>query len=265
MFPHFLRHREPTEPTETDVSRPPVTMGGILGALGSMVGWVLLLAFVIVAGAALGPGIPDRLNPLAPLDPTAPPGPLTAFKLDRATRSPEACRAVLDQIETPGMIRMADRQISAECHITGHTQVRKLSRALVAPVSTSCPVALRLYLWERHAVQPAAQVRLGQGVTQIGHLDSFSCRPIRTEDGDGEAMSAHATASAIDITSVVLDSGRRLTLQDGWRDPDSDIRAFWRDLRDDACTWFRTVLGPDFNSLHQDHFHLALGRYRSCR
>ena len=78
-------------------------------------------------------------------------------------------------------------------------------------------------------------------------------------------MSAHATASAIDIGSVTLDSGRRLALADGWRNPDGKIRAFWRQLRDDGCTWFRTVLGPDFNSLHQDHFHLAQGRYNSCR
>lgn len=264
MLPHFLRHREPPEPTEK--SRPaPATMGGILGALGSMVGYVLVLAFVIVTGAALGPGIPERLNPLAPLDPEAAPGPLTRFKLDRATRSPEICRATLDRIASPGLIAMADRRVSASCTIEGHTQVRKLSRALLAPVSTSCPIALRLYLWERHAVQPAAAKFLGQGVVQVGHLDSFSCRPIRTEEGEGDSMSAHATASAIDITSVVLDNGRSLSLQDGWRNPDNDVRAFWLQLRDDACTWFRTVLGPDFNSLHQDHFHLAQGRYRTCR
>jgi len=263
VFPHFLRHKKPTPPDPAP--RPPLTLSGLFGALGSMLGYALVLIFVVVAGAALGPGIPERLNPLAPLDPEAPPGPLTRFKLDRATATTEACRAAIDRIDTPGMTALPDRRVSPECTVEGHTRVRKLSRALLAPVSTSCPVALRLYLWERHAVQPAARAHLGQGIAQIGHLDSFACRPIRTETGNSAQVSAHATASAIDIETVVLDSGRRLSLRDGWGHRDPDIRAFWRQVRDDGCDWFRTVLGPEYNSLHADHFHLAQGRYRACR
>ena len=34
---------------------------------------------------------------------------------------------------------------------------------------------------------------------------------------------------------------------------------------DAACRVFSAVLGPDYNRLHRDHFHLDLGPYRACR
>ncbi|MFN3798647.1 MAG: extensin family protein, partial [Sphingobium yanoikuyae] len=46
--------------------------------------------------------------------------------------------------------------------------------------------------------------------------------------------------------------------------------AFLRDVRDGACGLFSTVLSPDYNAAHRDHFHLdqaergATG-WRACR
>ncbi|MBU2089188.1 MAG: extensin family protein, partial [Alphaproteobacteria bacterium] len=35
--------------------------------------------------------------------------------------------------------------------------------------------------------------------------------------------------------------------------------------RDSACRYFNTVLGPEYNTAHADHFHLDLGKSRICR
>ena len=51
-------------------------------------------------------------------------------------------------------------------------------------------------------------------------------------------------------------------LLDGWDGPDGD---FLRRIRDAACTWFGTTLGPEYNALHRDHFHLQDRGYGTCR
>ena len=32
-----------------------------------------------------------------------------------------------------------------------------------------------------------------------------------------------------------------------------------------ACRYFNTVLGPNYNAAHHNHFHFDLGRARICR
>jgi hypothetical protein len=36
-------------------------------------------------------------------------------------------------------------------------------------------------------------------------------------------------------------------------------------VRDSACVWFKTALGPEFNDLHKDHFHLQSRGFGTCR
>ncbi|MDB5732541.1 MAG: Extensin family protein, partial [Variovorax sp.] len=31
-----------------------------------------------------------------------------------------------------------------------------------------------------------------------------------------------------------------------------------------ACRFFEGVLGPDYNAVHRDHFHLETGGHRMC-
>ncbi|MEM8788368.1 MAG: extensin family protein [Pseudomonadota bacterium] len=257
MFPYYLRHRK-AAPTQ-------VQRSGFGQMLARMVGYAILLCAVIFAGIVIGPGLPDRYNPFAALDPTAPPDAFTRYKLDRATRTPEACFAALEMIDTITFSRRPDREESAQCHIRGHVALSGLSRARLQPVSTTCGTALRLYMWEQHRLQPAAEAHLGARIAQISHQSSYSCRRIRTVNGPGEQMSAHATADAIDINGVILEDGRELGLRFGWGAGDAQVRSFWRAARDGACDTFRTVLSPAFNTLHADHFHLAQGRYGACR
>lgn len=261
MFPHHLRQTRREPPPDT----PEPRRAGVLTLFFRFLGYLILLGAIVVGGIALGPGLPDRLDPFADLDPAAAPNFLTGFKLDRATATPEACFAALGRIDDIRYVRLQDRIVSDECRIEGHTELRGLTRARLDPVSTRCAIALRLYMWDRHSVQPAARAFLGTGVSGYGHFASFSCRPIRTENGDGPQMSQHATGNAIDISSVILDDRRELTVLDGWTSDDRVERAFWQAIRQGACRWFNAVLSPDFNALHQDHFHLDEGPFTACR
>jgi hypothetical protein len=59
-----------------------------------------------------------------------------------------------------------------------------------------------------------------------------------------------------------LADGRHITVREGWSGTDRD-RAFLRAVHSGACREFTTVLGPDYDGYHRDHFHLDLARRAS--
>lgn len=223
----------------------------------------LAVAAVLGAVAMVHPDtpLPDHWNPLRPLDISAPPTPVTRLKLPRA-QSGAACRAALGT----GAVRFApmpDLAVSGTCHIRDRVLLSGLGGAALDPLETRCATALRLALWQRHGLEPAARAAFGTGIARIHHLSSYNCRPLRTPSGSFGRMSTHATADAVDITGVTLADGRRVTLLGGWGSGPEG--AFLEAARDSACTWFATALGPDYNALHADHFHLQTRGWGLCR
>lgn len=226
---------------------------------------LLLLAAVAYLGQALlrhpDTPLPDEWNLWAPLRIADPMTPITGFKLRRALDTPGMCVEIL-QDGGAAIDPMPDLDQSETCGIRDRVALRGFKDLRLSPVETACPTALRLALWVEHGIQPAARDAFGQEVARLHHFSSYSCREIRTPDGGGGRMSSHATASAIDISGVTLADGRRIDLLDGWDGPDGD---FLRRVRDTACTWFGTTLGPEYNALHRDHFHLQNRGYGTCR
>lgn len=206
--------------------------------------------------------LPDPWNPLKPLEIAHPLTPFTQYKLKQALQSPEACLSVLANGAT--FSPLPDLEHSDLCHIRTRVELRAVAGAALRPVETRCQTALRLAMWTQHGIKPAARAHFGQDVAQILHSSSYNCRQIRTPSGSAGRMSTHATADSIDISGVVLGDGRRMTLLEGW--PANDARgAFFRDLQTSACKWFRVTLGPDYNALHADHFHLQHTGWGLCR
>lgn len=136
-----------------------------------------------------------------------------------------------------------------------------------ADLGTRCQVAAALALWEWHVVQPAARRHFGRPVAAIDHFGSYSCR--RLYGRDAGAWSEHAGANAVDVAAFRLGGGTRISVAADWDDPGAKGR-FLREVRDGACDLFASVLSPDYNRAHRDHFHLdqaprgAWG-WRACR
>jgi hypothetical protein len=61
-----------------------------------------------------------------------------------------------------------------------------------------------------------------------------------------------------------LADGRRISVLRDWNDAAENGR-FLKAVRDGACQQFNTVLSPDYNAAHRNHFHLDMGRWRVCR
>ena len=207
--------------------------------------------------------LPREYNPTKRLYINDPVTFLSGWKLNAAVSDAQLCREVLADAGAR-FSPIADRIESELCHIRGGVELRGTGRMQMAPLETRCDIALRLAMWERHGLQPAARQTLGAEITGLKHYSSYSCRAMRTLGGGATQMSTHATADAVDVAGFSLSDGRNLNLQTDWTKAGPEA-TFLKAARDSACRWFVTTLGPDYNSLHADHFHLQARGWGKCQ
>jgi len=217
------------------------------------------LGAVAFYGWKQGWRLPDEWNPWAPLDVRTPPNFLTSWKLGRLRDDPQLCAQALD---SSGLRYSRQADTSANCPLTNVVRVQGAPVRLSSSFLATCPVAVAFALFERHGLQPAAQRVFGQPVVQVDHLGSYACRNVYNR-AEGR-LSQHATANALDIAGFRLKDGQRIELQRDWKG-DGPKAQFLRQVREGACESFNTVLGPDYNAAHHNHFHLDMGGWRVCR
>lgn len=213
---------------------------------------------------------PERF-PWTELSLNDPVGPFTGLKL---ASLPDDRKRCLGLLRSAGLVETSYQQpqvSEARCRFDDGVRIRPEHARSVsyspAGLVTSCPVAAALALWERDILQPAARRHFGSTVARIDHAGSFSCRRLYGR-AEGQ-FSEHATADAVDVLGFRLADGHRISVLRDWRGSRADA-AFLRDVRDGACDLFSTVLSPDYNSAHADHFHFDLAErgaagWRLCR
>ena len=226
--------------------------------------FLLFLSLLMGIGYSIYSGritIPDEWNPWAPLKLEEPLTWLTRFKLARLSKDGGLCLSVLAQAKMR-YEPVPDRETGPGCGYHNAVRVEATSANIGEPFTLSCRSAVALAMWEHHVVQPAARAYFSAPVTRLEHFGSYACRNIY---GRKDApLSRHATADALDIAAFVLESGRRIRVERDWGSDDPDGQ-FLRDLRNGACRVFDSVLGPEYNAAHRNHFHLDRGGFRVCR
>lgn len=125
-----------------------------------------------------------------------------------------------------------------------------------------CPMVPVLDQWVGDVVQPAAQRNFRQPVVEVKVISSYSCRPMNNVRG--ARLSEHGYANALDVSQFTLADGRQVSVLKGWGGRPDD-RAFLRQVHRGACGIFSTVLGPNYDRKHHDHFHVDLARRRGQR
>ncbi len=214
----------------------------------------LLMLFAVLVAARAWLAEHPGSNPWAPLDLRDEPGWATRSKIAALRDDPAQCRAVLKRSEVAFV--SLDPAGEAPCLRESRTLLSDFPYAGDRP-DTTCAMAAALEIWRRDSVQPAAQEIFGQEVARIEHFGSFSCR--RLYGRDEGPWSEHATGNAIDIAGFVLADGTRISLVNDWQGEGGDrddAARFLRRVRDGACGVFGTVLSPEYNAAHRDHFHL---------
>ena len=204
--------------------------------------------------------IPRPYNPLVPINLDDPPNLLTGTKLWLMEGNTGACLAALRRSNATFKVVPAHTEtFRPGCELRDTVIVSKFSRARIEPEEMRCDVALRLYLLERHDIQPLARRHFGKYVSELVDFGSYSCRNIH----GSIRLSEHATANAYDLAGFRLAGGKTVTLKQGWNG-DAASRNFLRDLRIRSCLLFNMVLSPGYNADHADHFHVDMGLWRGC-
>jgi hypothetical protein len=159
----------------------------------------------------------------------------------------------------------------------------------------TCGMATALAALMPEAIKAATDI-LGSPLAALETGTGYECRN-RNGDGSGK-LSQHAFANALDIAAFKLADGRSISVAEGWPHlPPVEAEAsesaggektgeaaekppavspqqrattpqarFLATVHKSACTLFSTVLGPDANAAHRDHFHLDLGCHgRDCK
>lgn len=134
-----------------------------------------------------------------------------------------------------------------------------LTRELVV----NCTTAKRLDRWVARSVKPTIG-RKGGGLASIQIIGGYSCRTRNSKRG--AKLSEHAKGNAVDIAGFKLKNGTIYSVKKDWRRGRG--KPSLRKIHKSACGPFGTVLGPNADRHHQDHFHLDVARHRSgsyCR
>jgi hypothetical protein len=156
---------------------------------------------------------------------------------------------------------LPDQNFGGGCTAMGSVKLLDIGVPATNLGAMTCNLAANFAAWARYGVQPAARLILGAEIERIETFGTYNCRPIA---GSGK-LSEHAHSNAVDVSAFVLSDGRRITIEQGWNG-DRQTRQFLEIVRASACKRFRTVLSPDYNVAHRDHFHFDMGgRGGFCR
>lgn len=211
----------------------------------------LLALWLLLALAACG-GREERRRPAA----VPPPERLT---ID----SPRVrvCLANLGQLAR--FQALPDRDYGGGCHAFASVRLTDIGVPVSNLGAMNCFLAATFTAWVKNGVLPAARVHLNTEVERVETFGTYACRNVN--GAYSGRLSEHAAANAVDVSGFLLADGRRITIKNDWNSPDPQVRGFLLAVRTSACRRFKTVLSPDYNKLHHDHFHLDMGRGPFCR
>lgn len=210
-------------------------------------------------GSAEDLGFTQLAVELAFRPPERPPAILARAEQVRAERARGAlCGSV--EIQGDALGRLNGR---GACGIDNAVRVRSVAGVqLSTPARMDCTTARALLTWMRNGAIPAIG-NTGGGLRSIRVVSEYACRTRNNQPG--ARLSEHSFGRAIDIAGFGLRDGTEITVLRGWNSSHGErLRRMWRA----ACGPFGTVLGPNANRYHLDHFHFDTARYRSgtyCR
>ncbi|WP_377508422.1 extensin family protein [Octadecabacter sp. R77987] len=195
--------------------------------------------------------------PFSPRPTVRPPEILAmARRIDRERQRGAVCGDLEIQGDTIG-----NHPGPGSCGVEGAVRVRTVAGVRLSPSAImDCRTAGALRRWVQDGARRAVADQ-GGGIAGLRVIGHYSCRT-----RSGGRLSEHAFGRAIDISAIKLRDGSEISVLRDWGSG-ARGRAL-REMHRAACGPFGTVLGPDANADHRDHFHFDTARYRSgsyCR
>lgn len=147
----------------------------------------------------------------------------------------------------------------AGCGLKDAVRVRSVSGVVLSQSSImDCTTAKALKTWIEKGLVPAVKGH-GGGVASLRVVAHYSCRTRNSQKG--AKISEHGKGRAIDIAGIKLKNGNEISVLKDWSNGRKG--RILHQSHKAACGPFGTVLGPNANRFHRDHFHFDTARYRS--
>lgn len=150
------------------------------------------------------------------------------------------------------------------CGVENAVRVRSVSGiGLSQKAVMDCGTAQAIKTWIESSAKPAL-ARKGGGLQSLRVAAHYACRTRNNQKG--AKISEHGKGRAIDISGFRLADGTEIDVLTAWNN--KRFSAAMRQMHKGACGPFGTVLGPNADRFHRDHFHFDTARYRSgsyCR
>ncbi|MEM1383754.1 MAG: extensin family protein [Pseudomonadota bacterium] len=161
-----------------------------------------------------------------------------------------------------GKVLTAIESSRAGCGIAAPIALSGIGAVVLKPAAVvDCQTARTLADWTVDA-ERQTRAATGQPLARLRIAASYACRGINGRPG--ARLSEHAKGKAVDISALGLADGREITVLEGWGGRQGTLlRRLWRT----ACGPFGTVLGPEADRFHRDHFHFDRAERRQpyCR
>ncbi|MFT6675435.1 MAG: hypothetical protein ACJAVM_001627 [Sulfitobacter sp.] len=185
---------------------------------------------------------------------------IQAKKQRRLLRKGAVCGDIAIQGEAIGRVKAKLKG----CGVENAVRVRSVSGVTLSQTSVmDCRTAKSLKKWLDRTAKPALS-RKGGGLRSLRVAAHYSCRTRNNKKG--AKISEHGKGRAIDISAFRLNDGSEMTVLHGWNARGS--KKALRKMHRGACGPFKTVLGPQADRYHRDHFHFDTAQYRGgayCR
>ena len=192
------------------------------------------------------------------------------FRSDKAESEGRAARrlaekgAICGDIAIQGVSIGQVKGTQRGCGVENAVRVRSVSGVALSTASVmDCGTANALKTWMERSAKPAFSSK-GGGLKSIKVAAHYACRTRNNQKG--AKISEHGKGRAIDISAFRLNDGSEVSVLKGWNN--RQYSSAMRQMHQGACGPFGTVLGPNANKFHRDHFHFDTARYRSgsyCR
>lgn len=215
---------------------------------------------LLLAGCIFGSGGGRKPPPPPPIR-ERPGGPIAA--IDPSPRETQQCFTDLSRAGVR-YNPLPDRDFGNGCVVVGAVQLLDIGVPVGGIKGMRCPLARAFTGWVQFAVAPAARQILGSDLVRVESFGTYVCRAVVGNAQAGSKLSEHGRANAVDVSGFVLKDGRRITILKDWSNPDPAVRRFLETIHGSACKRFATVLSPNYNYVHRDHFHLDMGRGPFC-
>lgn len=213
-----------------------------------------------IAMAALGNVLPDSSLALSLRPAVRPDGVVQqALFKNRERRRGSVCGDIEIQGSDAGVVKGS----LPGCGVPSAVRVRSVAGVTLSREAVmSCDMAKSLKRWVERDVETAFGRR--DRVASLRVAAGYACRTRNNQPGG--RISEHGKGRAIDISGFTLESGETITVLRGWQDKQTrkKLRKIWKA----ACGQFKTVLGPEADRYHRDHFHLDVAQRRGgtyCR